>query len=76
MVELRLKAPDLDSVMEITALKIACRHVEMEHGGTRKQMMLAKRLPDYWALYPTTGLSTRLLGFASDYWAFIRISIL
>ena len=25
--------------------------------------------PDYWALHPTTGLLTRLLGFALDYWA-------
>ena len=43
--------------------------------------------PDYWALHPTTGLCTQLLGFAPDdwaldpttglspdYWAFTRIS--
>ena len=28
-----------------------------------------KKSPDYWAFHPTTGLFTRLLGFAPDYWA-------
>ena len=41
----------------------------MEDDAKWKQITLAKKLPDYWALHPKTGLCTRLLGFALDYWA-------
>ena len=41
----------------------------MENDAKWKQITLAKKSPDYWALHPTTGLCTRLLGFAPESWA-------
>ena len=40
----------------------------MENTGKTIQITLAKN-SKCWALHPTTGLCTRLLGLAPDYWA-------